>query len=721
VTETFCPADISAIPELSADANAFGVTGYEAAVDIYWNLGWTGALPYRAGTKVPPPTGFTGYGGEYPSYADICEWKSQYTNGNIGIRVPDTVVGIDVDAYVGKDGAPKQGSACLAEAEHRWGQLPSAPMSTSRGDGVSGIRWFRVKPGTKLKTIVSFRGMGIDGGIEIVQWFHRYAIVWPSFHPETGEQYRWERDGQVLDVPPRPDEVPELPQTWADGLRDDSVARVAFGPDGPYGVVQALTEGEPSDSVTRRLTAALGAVNGSSRHDNTRNNALALLIMGKGGHPGVKKAIETLGEVFAKKVGPDRGHDVAVGEFESFIYGKRVPQLLSEPLIDGNGGFFLTGGPPPPKDSDIMDNNLKPASTIGGPGRRLTLLSANDISDDIPDWVWDVNRVGRIQRGVLSLFAGRPGAGKSTAARWFAAGWTRGDLEGIWYRKPQNVAYIASEESLRYVVKPGLRAAGADMARIVFPEVTFDGQAAPLIADEDEQRLTEQLKTAGVTVVIVDPVMSTIEKKVDIYRNNELRAALAPWVRIAETVNGTVGGIVHLKKGNNSDVVGAVNGSSAFGEVARCVFGFVKDPDDVEGSRVMSQVKNSCGPEDLSRKYKVTGVEVTTDSGRRGAMPLFVMGEDSDVSVEDIMSGGAGGAGNAGGRKVSAEAQKVVDLVNNREGGTWPEVLVDADLAADTKTASNMLRRAANRGLIANPSRGFYTRNTAPQPGEKGA
>jgi hypothetical protein len=251
--------------------------------------------------------------------------------------------------------------------------------------------------------------------------------------------------------------------------------------------------------------------------------------------------------------------------------------------------------------------------------------------------------------------------------------------------------------------------------------VTFDGQAAPLIADEDEQRLTEQLKTAGVTVVIVDPVMSTIEKKVDIYRNNELRAALAPWVRIAETVNGTVGGIVHLKKGNNSDVVGAVNGSSAFGEVARCVFGFVKDPDDVEGSRVMSQVKNSCGPEDLSRKYKVTGVEVTTDSGRRGAMPLFVMGEDSDVSVEDIMSGGAGGAGNAGGRKVSAEAQKVVDLVNNREGGTWPEVLVDADLAADTKTASNMLRRAANRGLIANPSRGFYTRNTAPQPGEKGA
>ena len=31
-----------------------GVTGYEAAVDTYWNQGWPGALPFTAGTKWPP-------------------------------------------------------------------------------------------------------------------------------------------------------------------------------------------------------------------------------------------------------------------------------------------------------------------------------------------------------------------------------------------------------------------------------------------------------------------------------------------------------------------------------------------------------------------------------------------------------------------------------------------------------------------------------------------
>ena len=73
-------------------------------------------------------------------------------------------------------------------------------------------------------------------------------------------------------------------------------------------------------------------------------------------------------------------------------------------------------------------------------------------------------RVGRIQIAALTLFGGRPSAGKSTAARWFAARLSRGELEGCWKGKPQKVAYIAAEETAKYVLKPALRAAGADMS-----------------------------------------------------------------------------------------------------------------------------------------------------------------------------------------------------------------------------------------------------------------
>lgn len=74
----------------------------------------------------------------------------------------------------------------------------------------------------------------------------------------------------------------------------------------------------------------------------------------------------------------------------------------------------------------------------------------------------------------MTLFAGRPAAGKSTAARWFAAQVSRGTLPGAWVGQPHSVAYIAAEESAKYSVKPSLRAAGADTSRVFFPETVIE-------------------------------------------------------------------------------------------------------------------------------------------------------------------------------------------------------------------------------------------------------
>ena len=47
-------------------------------------------------------------------------------------------------------------------------------------------------------------------------------------------------------------------------------------------------------------------------------------------------------------------------------------------------------------------------------------------------------------------------------------------------------------------------------------------------------------------------------------------------------------GVVHLTKVPGSDIVAAINGSSAFGEVARAVIAFAKDPQSDNGERVLS-------------------------------------------------------------------------------------------------------------------------------------
>ncbi|MBX7134880.1 MAG: AAA family ATPase [Fimbriimonadaceae bacterium] len=269
--------------------------------------------------------------------------------------------------------------------------------------------------------------------------------------------------------------------------------------------------------------------------------------------------------------------------------------------------------------------------------RTVNLISATDVTDDVPTWAWEYNGKGRIQLGTLALFAGRPGAGKSTAARWFAAGFTNGTLAGRWCGKPQNVAYIApAEESLKYIVKPGLRAAGADLSRIYFPEVWHDDKQVRLQSDLDEARLTEEIVAAGITIVVVDPLMDTISASTDIHRNNEVRACIDPWARIAAKIDGIVIGVAHLKKAATGDVVAGVNGSSAFGEVPRAVFGFAKDP-ATDDDRIMSQEKNSTGEEDLALTYRIESHPVTTDSANVAEVGRFVIIGESDRTVGDVL------------------------------------------------------------------------------------
>jgi bifunctional DNA primase/polymerase-like protein len=225
-------------------------SGYGAASEIYWQRGWRGILPIPARAKKYPPTGYTGHDGIDPSYADITAWGEDRPGDNIALRLPVDVVGIDVDAY-----GTKTGAATLAEAERHWGKLPPTYRTTSRTDGASGIKLFRVPGATK------FADLG--GDVETVQHTHRYAMVWPSIHP-SGWQYQWicEIDGNVMDYPPSPDDLPELPSAWVDALKiqpaqHDSTANAA---EMPYNIADALTEGQPSARVVARLTEAMGAL-----------------------------------------------------------------------------------------------------------------------------------------------------------------------------------------------------------------------------------------------------------------------------------------------------------------------------------------------------------------------------------------------------------------------------------------------------------------------------
>lgn len=297
---------------------------YAAVAEGMWRAGWHAVLPLPRGRKEAPPEGWTGNGAPYPSYADMYAWleTARDKGNNVAIRMPENVIGIDVDDYPGKPGLQTLTKLC---AEH--GDLPPTWRSTARGtDNESGIRFYRVPPG------LHFRG-GFPG-IEIIQRVHRYAVVWPSTNPDAdGARYHWyDPAGRLAQHFPKVDELPELPPEWITALISSApfteAATLSIGEVG--GWLRECRPGPPCGKVlnsVKTFTAQIQARGARSRHDIAMDATRALVGFGGEGHSGSREALRDLMAVFIAEVTrPGRGGIVrdegeARKEFVNLVYG----------------------------------------------------------------------------------------------------------------------------------------------------------------------------------------------------------------------------------------------------------------------------------------------------------------------------------------------------------------------------------------------------------------
>lgn len=265
---------------------------YATAADLYWSHGWRGILPLPAGQKKNPPRGYTGQGGLYPSYPDIATWiDGPERDGNIALRMPLNVIGLDVDAYGDKPGAT---TLRLAESQH--GALPPTWRTTSRDDGISGIRLYRVPEG------LAWPGE-IGPATEIIQAGHRYAIAWPSLHPE-GRTYRWiGPDGVVSTNIPDPDSLPLLPEAWVEAYTGGALAKATERRDVGHSDAVAWVAGQnhATASLCARMEKALDQFSHDLRgsaHNSTRDAVLRIARLASEGHHGAVHALASVRKAF---------------------------------------------------------------------------------------------------------------------------------------------------------------------------------------------------------------------------------------------------------------------------------------------------------------------------------------------------------------------------------------------------------------------------------------
>jgi hypothetical protein len=265
---------------------------------------------------------------------------------------------------------------------------------------------------------------------------------------------------------------------------------------------------------------------------------------------------------------------------------------------------------------------------------------------------------------------------------------TRGTMPGLHFGNPKSAIICASEDSWERTIAPRLIAAGANLDMVYRVEVVEAKESVTLTLPTDIEALTNEIERHDVALVSLDLLMSLITGTIDTHKDAEVRRALEPMSRLADSTGCAILGNAHFNKSMGTDPMMRLTGSAAFGQVVRAVLAFARDPDN--DTYVISQAKNNLGRLDLpSLSYRIESAEVETVDGPTSVGRLRLSGE-SQKSVQDILCD----QGNSEGRSACGEAERFLrELLKN-----GPVSAGDAQAQAEEAgIAAKTLRTARER------------------------
>jgi hypothetical protein len=210
----------------------------------------------------------------------------------------------------------------------------------------------------------------------------------------------------------------------------------------------------------------------------------------------------------------------------------------------------------------------------------------------------------------FTILDGDPGLGKSTLLLDIAARVSRGDAmpdgsPGV----SGGVLLLTNEDGLADTVKPRLRVAGADFARIICRRAFGQGlnQRAPVLPD-DLYKLVEDCRANQAKLVILDPLYGYVSSRVDSACDQHVRQVLQLVNQLAEVCDCAVVALRHLNKGRQFKAI--YRGGGSIGIIAHARVGLLVAPDPrEEQNRVLAVTKTNLGRKPKSLGFRLREVE----------------------------------------------------------------------------------------------------------------
>jgi hypothetical protein len=206
--------------------------------------------------------------------------------------------------------------------------------------------------------------------------------------------------------------------------------------------------------------------------------------------------------------------------------------------------------------------------------------------------------------------------------------------------EPGNVVIIQGEDGADDTIVPRLRALGADLSRVFVFCRDFLEKEGPFSIPTHIKILKDALAVAKPRLLIIDPIMAFLDRKIMAYSDQCIRRALGPLAELVSSCGCACILVRHLNKTGNSRSVYRGGGSIGFNAACRSSWLFDYDPDD-QGRLIMAQVKNNLAAPQESLAYRIVpraGAEpilewlgpnpltadlLLTRAGRKPVPPLF--------------------------------------------------------------------------------------------------
>ncbi|MEU7764351.1 AAA family ATPase [Nocardia sp. NPDC049190] len=322
------------------------------------------------------------------------------------------------------------------------------------------------------------------------------------------------------------------------------------------------------------------------------------------------------------------------------------------------------------------------------PARRLKVTRGSEVTTKRIRWVdpdW-------MPAGSLVLLAGREGLGKSTIAVEKCARVTRGQLEGEWFGQPRTVLYLHTEDAREFTVAPRLRAAGADMDRVLFVDVQTDhSDTGTLILPADVDALEVLVAEHEVSFIVLDAATSAMSSELSGKDDRQVRQFLEPLAQLAARRDCVILGLAHFGKRDGNDTGKLILGSIAWSQVARSVLSVAKDEET--GNLIVTNTKANLAPRVRSMEAVIESATIPTDDGTAEVGVLRWLGE-SERDARELLAGD--GAPDAE-ERTAAEAWLEDYLTEN---GRSPAKSVKADARKEGLSEATVKRAAKSLGVV---------------------